>query len=163
MRIGALVFAGLGLVALDASASDTKAEKAIPDDCPVTLSTEPPFVPPAPYDPTFAGGFWHGSKALAVYLPADGRLATHGNRRKMIWYRENYHWTDDRLWSRLLISGHRLDSSSNAKPYADHATNASLAKGVTVLMHIVVIPEPGCWQLEGNYDGDYVSFVAWVD
>ena len=67
-----------------------------------------------------------------------------------------------RQFTRLKITGRRLDSAGNAAPYIEGPNNAVLAKEFTVMMNIIVFPERGCWQLEGNYDGDYLAFVVWV-
>jgi hypothetical protein len=138
------------------------ARKSIAETCPITVPGEPRFSPPNEQS-AFTSGFWHGDERLAVYLNPDVSLFRQKQRQKMIWYRKGYSWRDDRPIAPLRITGRRLDSPGDAAPHIEGPSNASLAKGFTVMMNIVVFPEPGCWQLEGNYDGDYVAFVVWVD
>jgi len=166
MRTASALFASLALVSLPLWAAPHR--NLAPDSCPVTLPTEPRFTPPNAKD-EFGSGFWHGDERLAVHLNPAVRLFGPKERQKMIWYRRGYTWQDDRTLqdnrrvAPLRITGRRLDSANDAAPYIEGPSNALLAKEFTVMMNIIVFPEAGCWQLEGNYDGDYLAFVVWVD
>ena len=80
----------------------------------------------------------------------------------MMWYRERS--APDGLWTApLQISGYRLDSGDDAAPYVEGPSVSRFEDRFTILGNIIVFPTRGCWQLSGNYDGDYLSFVVWVD
>ena len=160
MRTASALFASLMLASLPLWAAPYR--NAAPDTCPVTLPTEPRFTPPNAGSEA-ASGFWHGDERLAVYLNPGARLFIPRQRQKMTWYRRGYTWQDDRPIAPLRITGRRLDSANDAAPYIEGPNNAVLAKEFTLMMNIIVFPERGCWQLEGNYDGDYLAFVVWVN
>lgn len=166
MRTASALFASLALVSLPAWAAPYR--HAAPDSCPVTLPTEPRFTPPNAGRES-ADGFWYGDERLAVYLNPGAKLFMPKQRQKMIWYRRGYTWQEDRTLqgdrrvAPLRITGRRLDSANDAAPHIEGPSNASLGNEFTVMMNIIVFPEPGCWQLEGNYDGDYLAFVVWVN
>jgi hypothetical protein len=150
------------LALLSISPCAAAARQPIPESCPITAPGEASFTPHNS-ESVLARGFWHGDERLAVYLNPGASLFRQKQRQKMMWYRKAYSWRDDRPIAPLRITGRRLDSAGDASPHIEGPNNASLAKGFTVMMNIVVFPEPGCWQLEGNYEGDYLAFVVWVD
>jgi hypothetical protein len=113
MRYAALIFASLCLVALDARADDAKTQKPIPDDCPVTLPTEPRYVPLGQKVIEPGGSvFLYGWDALFTQIYSDGRWrgikTTTGTRNKSAWFRKNAAITRATLcrsrcgWSDLL-------------------------------------------------------------
>ena len=55
------------------------------------------------------------------------------------------------------------DSGDDAAPYVEGPSVSRFEDRFTILGNIIVFPTRGCWQLSGNYDGDYLSFVVWVD
>jgi hypothetical protein len=164
MRNAPLFIASLALVMLDGQADDVKDQKPIPNDCPVTLAAAQEFSPPN-FDANalFAEGFWHGDEKLAVYLQSDGRLHAFKQRQEMTWYTAGYAWGDYATETPLRIIGRRLDSASKAAPHIEGMNNAALTKGLSGMTHFIEIPERGCWRIDADFEGDYLSFVVWVD
>jgi hypothetical protein len=161
MRYVALIFASLCLVRLDARADDAKTQKPIPDDCPVTLPTEPRYDPELPYGrETNIGSFWYGSDALFVWIRADGRWPRQQDR--MLWFRKQRDWQADHPRPQLNVTAHRIDADG---PLAIFLPVQSESPGVhaAVLQTAIKLPARGCWQISGNYKSDFLSFVVWVD
>jgi hypothetical protein len=161
MRYARLLLAACALFAFGAAA-DPNEKKPIPDDCPVTLRSEPAFVPLGS-DSALEDAFWHGDQRLAVYLNPGARLFVQEQRQKMVWYRERHagqkvHWT-----APLMIAGFRLDSANDEAPYIEGPSISRFEDGFAIMGNIIVFPTRGCWQVSGNYEGDYLSFVVWVD
>jgi len=159
------VIASALLLSLNAR-SDDKSQTPIPDNCPVTLPTEPRFIPPAPqkdFGPN-SGMFWHGTDALFTHIYSDGRWrgikeAT-GTRNKSFWYRKDAKWIDEYPYQ-LVVTAKRLDVPGPMLT-VPRVTNAIMGKEVAMLL-MLELPQRGCWQVTGNYKSDYLSFVVWVD
>lgn len=153
-----------------ASLAETAAAQATastpPENCPVTVPPDPPFVPPAPYSGLGAEGyFWYGSHSLWVALPRDGVWTdlthdSHGYSRKMPWWREGYVW-DEEPEPPLVVTGERLDSE--APPLAASSANGAYAPvaGSAMVMG-ADFPSLGCWRITGNYRDAELSFVVWL-
>jgi hypothetical protein len=92
-----------------------------PVSCPVTVSQDQPFTPPAPYDTLgFQGYFWFGSDSLWTSLPEDGVWL--GYTQKVFWWRDGYVWNEEPK-PNLILTGERLDAK--APPLnVSRATNA---------------------------------------
>jgi len=139
-----------------------------PDTCPVTPAPLSAFVPPAPFPaqpPTaYAGQFWYGTPALWTMLGADGSWgglpkSAGGYSQKVFWWSAGYRASGMPVPA-LTVSGRRLDGPSDPL-LAARATNASADFGEAMLVG-VVLPEPGCWEITGNYQGHDLSFVVRV-
>jgi hypothetical protein len=164
MRVAALIAASLALLASEGRGADANKRNPIPDDCPVTLPAGQEFSPPtSDANALFAEGFWHGDGRLAVYLESDGRLHAFKQRQEMTWYTAGYAWQNYPSEAPLRITGRRLDSASKAAPHIEGMNNAELTKGLSGMRHFIEIPERGCWRIDADFEGDYVSFVVWVD
>jgi hypothetical protein len=166
MRRIALIAIALALVALHSLAVASEHESAIPNDCPVTLPSEPRFIPPAPHadTPADSGMFPIGTEALFTYINSDGRwrgitLST-GTRNKSFWYRKDSDWRDEYPYQ-LVITLQRLDADG-PQVKSPRMTNAIMGEEYALLT-MIELPTRGCWQITGNYKGDYLSFVVWND
>jgi len=160
------------LIAVGLSACGTIAPPGAPteagDTCPVTPAPQPPFVPPAPYPaqspPAYAGQFWYGTPALWTMLGADGSWSAlpksaGGYSQKVFWWSAGYRASEMPVPA-LTVTGRRLDGASEPLSAA-RATNASADFGEAILVG-VVLPQPGCWEITGNYQGHDLSFVVQV-
>jgi hypothetical protein len=142
-----------------------------PPSCPVTKSPPNPFVPPQPY-PSQLGpeGFWFGSEKLWIQLPTDGtwKHLPHYNptdtafRQKVQWWRQGYDWRTEHE-PQLTITGRRLDSAAAPLATDEHANAADPMSGHPSIMTGIFIPTVGCWQITGDYKGDKLTFVIWVE
>ena len=129
--------------------------------CPVTTA------PSQQEESRPAPGLWrHGSDVFGVFLSRDNRwhgmTAEHHYRNKVFWYRQGY---DGRAEPRpaLTVHGRRLDGPAE-RVTITNATNASHADfGGWSMLTMVEFPEPGCWEVTGEYGRDTVTFVVRVD
>jgi len=139
----------------------------------VTTRPATPFVPPAPYS--------HESSPQAFAIGTD-RLWTElgepmmwgwvphrpGHERdltaKVFWFRVGYNWHTEPV-PKIKVTGKRLDGA--APPLAlpqGPATNAIIDEdGTGAMLTGIWIPTPGCWEISGDYAGDKLSFVVWVE
>jgi hypothetical protein len=89
---------------------------------------------------------------------------------KIFWWRVGYDWRAEPQ-PNLTIAGRRLDGPApplmvmtwprrDAAPA--QATNAIMGHTSAMLTGIYV-PTPGCWEITGDYQGDKLSFVVWVE
>ena len=128
--------------------------------CPVTT-------PPASDLARSGSDVWrYGSDVFGVFLPRDGRwhgmAAEQHYRNKVFWYREGYDGRREPVPA-LTVHGRRLDGS-DARVTITQATNASHADfGGWAMLTMVEFPEPGCWEVTGEYGRDTVSFVVRVE
>ena len=137
-------------------------------DCPVTLPSNPAFVPPGPHadGAPWQDTFWYGTPELWTLLPVEGRWANlpfyDGHyTQKVFWWRDGYSWTEEPQ-PQLRISGRRLDAPA-APMEVSEATNAFNASDIKSAMLVGVdIPTPGCWEITGEYREATLSFVIWV-
>jgi hypothetical protein len=138
----------------------------VPDTCPVTRSTVPPFVPPWPY-PLKAGPgwFWFGTKRLWTMLPAGGVWSglphtESGYTQKMGWFNEAFNWRLE-SYPAITVIGRRLDRA------ALHLKVTGINGGHTETLESVMgvrvnIPSLGCWEIKGQYRDAHLTFVVWV-
>jgi hypothetical protein len=148
----------------------------VPDTCPVTKSTDRPFIPPWPYPAKpYEGGFWTGTDGLWIAPPADGTWGgqhfsttdpASGNKTdwwreaKVSWWRQGYDWRVDGP-PKLKVTGRRLDST--APPLvADEANAVRIRFPKAYMMDGLYFPAPGCWEITGRYEDDELTFVVWV-
>jgi hypothetical protein len=141
--------------------------KSPPANCPLTVSQDPAFVPPAPYDALgFKGYFWYGSDSLWTSLPQDGVWFglpdnPEGYTQKVFWWRDGYVWNEE-LEPNLVVTGERLDAA--APPLkVSRATNAYASDIGSAMLVGVDFPAFGCWKITGKYnDQTELSFVVRV-
>jgi hypothetical protein len=137
-----------------------------PANCPITVSQNPLFVPPAPYDSMgYDGEFWYGSDSLWTAVRENGiwEALPHnpeGYTQKVFWWRDGYVWTEE-PGPALTVTGERLDAP--APPlHASEATNASASDIGSAMLVGVDLPTLGCWKITGRYGDAELSFVVWV-
>ena len=157
----------------------------VPASCPVTRRPAKVFVPPSPYQRETSDRrcFWLGTEKLWTELcePMSWQWAPHqpGHEQevqpltnKRSWLRVGYDWRVEPQ-PKLTIAGRRLDGPSaplmvmtwprgNGAPA--QATNAILDNtGRGAMLTGVYVPVPGCWEITGDYEGDKLSFVVWLE
>lgn len=133
--------------------------------CPITQAPILPFVPPAPYPIEPPEGFWHGTAALWTRLDAEGRWQLGGPNQltqKVFWWYPGFdgarEWSPD-----FTLTARRLDTGQS-KVLSRKATNAFVASfGGSTILTGVKMPSAGCWEVTGEYRGNTLSFVVWVD
>lgn len=145
--------------------------RTAPQSCPVTQPPQKAFVPPSPY-PNESGpdGFWFGSEKLWIQLPTDGtwKHLTHYNptdtafRQKLQWWRQGFNGRTEPQPPLTLI-GKRLDSPNAQLATDDQANAADPISDHASMMTGIFIPTVGCWQVTGDYKGDKLTFVIWVE
>ena len=142
-----------------------------PATCPITQPPSEPFVPPAPYPTKHseATSFWLGSEKLWTLRPIDGLwygLRTvepdSGHeiyRDKVFWWRKGYDWRTENP-PQLKVTGKRLDAPAPAL-YPERANPAFIK--IPAIVTGINIPTVGCWEMTGDYKGDKLTFVVWVE
>jgi hypothetical protein len=150
--------------------TETATSKIVPHDppasCPITISQNPPFVPPAPYDLMgYEGEFWYGSNSLWTAVRQNGiwealPYNSEGYTQKVFWWRDGYVW-DQEPEPELTVTGERLDAPAPALN-ASKATNAFASDIGSAMLVGVDMPTLGCWKITGKYGEAELSFVVWV-
>jgi hypothetical protein len=157
----------------------------VPASCSVTRRPAKVFVPPSPYqrETSEASCFWLGTEKLwtEVCEPMIWHWTPHqpGHEQeiqpltaKTFWFRVGYDWRSEPQ-PKLTITGRRIDGAApplmvmtwprrNATPA--QATNAIMDRsGRGAMVTGVYVPVAGCWEITGDYEGDKLSFVVWVE
>jgi len=134
--------------------------------CQTTLPPDPPFTPPFPYQQNLSkGSFWYGTEKLWTGLHVAGTWGglqnNKGYREKVFWFRQGY---DARTEPKpaLTVTGRRLDGDTATFTVLD-ATNAYSPGSWSAMLTAFEIPTAGCWELRGDYHGDSLSFIVWVE
>jgi hypothetical protein len=151
------------------------ADTEVPASCPVTLPSEPAFIPPGPYPKVPPGAphsFWHGASGLWTMLDSDGvfkggptvskeQPGVVKMRNKSLWWSPGFHpmGTPEPT---LKIEGRRLDGDAPSlpQPWVTNAHDESF--GGWTMLTMLELPPAGCWEVTGSYGADYVTFVVWV-
>jgi hypothetical protein len=154
-------------------ADNSLAGNEVPASCPVTLPSEPAFVPPGPYPPAPPGSpdmFWHGTPGLWTMLYSNGvhrglpaaskrYPGVDAMRNKSFWWSPGFHPVGPP--EALKVKGRRLDS--DAPPLEQPwVTNAEVPEfGGWTMLTMLELPL-GCWEVTGSYGSNSVTFVVWV-
>lgn len=162
----------ISLLALTAMGQQNSPRQALarPASCPVTAPPAVPFTPPHPYE-LGNNSFWLGTEKLWTAVRKSGEVWGWAPRApghehevqpltsKTFWasvdfkYREEYP-------PELKVTGKRLDG--DAPPLLTlQPTNAFPGPAAAMLVGVYV-PTPGCWEITGDYKGQKLSFVVWV-
>lgn len=166
MRYAALALASFALVMLDGRAV-AEEQTPIPDDCPVTLPTEPLYVPPGQKAAEPGGVFLYGTDALFTQIYSDGRWrgikSESGTRNKSAWFRKDAEWGGERPYQ-LVVTVKRMDAKRPMLT-VPRVTNMLVGKEQeeVAMLLMIELPERGCWEVTGNYKSDSLSFVVWLD
>ena len=153
-----------GAASLTGTAEVEIAASLPPENCPVTVPQDLPFVPPPPYSELGVKGYyWYGSNSLWVALPQNGVWSSlphdaHGYTQKIPWWREGYVWNEEPEPS-LTVTGERLDTK--APPIeASQANGAYADEFGSAMMMDASFPSSGCWKITGKYRDAELSFVV---
>jgi hypothetical protein len=170
LRLGVLI----SVVAMTAMGQQNSSRQALvpPASCPVTVPPADPFIPPHPYERSDnKNGFLLGSDKLWTGLRKSGvwwwgpHAPGHEQEvqpltEKVFWgsvafnYRKEYP-------PKLKVTGRRLDGEA---PPLLTLTPTNACPGPTAAMLTgVYVPTPGCWEITGDYKGQKLSFVVWVE
>lgn len=163
----------ISVVCLTAMAQQNSSRQPVvpPSSCPVTVPTGNPFAPPSPYE-LGEKSFWLGTEKLWTALRKSGEVwhwAPHkpGHEQevqpltvKTFWGSVDFDWKKE-YPPGLRVTGRRLDG--NAPPLLTlPATNAFPGPAAAMLVGVYV-PTPGCWEITGEYKGQKLSYVVWVE
>jgi hypothetical protein len=162
----------ISLVALTAMGQQNSSQEALvpPASCRLTVPPAEPFTPLPPYE-LGENSFWLGTEKLWTVLRKSGEVWGWAPRApghehdvqpltaKTFWgsvdfdYRKEYP-------PELKVTGKRLDG--DAPPLLTlRATNAFPGPAAAMLVGVYV-PTPGCWEITGDYKGQKLSFVVWL-
>jgi hypothetical protein len=154
--------------------SATQPRSGVPASCPVTTPPAHPFTPPAWYEPP-DDSFWLGSEKLWIegYKSGVWDWEPHkpGHEHevqpltvKISWGSVDYEWRKEPR-PNITVTGRRLDGE--APPLLLMPTTHSLLGPEpnptrAAMLTGVYVPTPGCWEITGDYNGQKLSFVVWV-
>jgi hypothetical protein len=164
----------ISLVALTARAQQNSSQQHFvpPVSCPVTVRPAVPFTPPAPYELESENGFWLGSEKLWTTLGKSGEVwywAPHaaGHEHevqpltvKTFWGSADFNYREE-YPPELKVTGRRLDG--DAPPLLTMRTTNAFPGPAAAMLVGVYVPTPGCWEITGDYKGQKLSFVVWVE
>ena len=168
-----------GLAALTAGAQQTSSQptsrqtETVPVSCSLTPRPATEFVPPADYraEKLPENAFFIGSEKLWTVIrePMVWQWRPHGPgheldlTEKIFWYRVGYSAYKEPI-PKLRVTGRRLDGHAPAlvTPQGP-ATNVIMDSERGAMLTGVYVPAPGCWEITGDYEGDKLSFVVWVE
>jgi hypothetical protein len=166
----------MSLVALTAMGQQNSSQQPSaprpPASCPVTAPPANPFTPPGPYKPgENTNSFWFGTEKLWTELQKSGvwywtpHEPGHEHQVqpltvKTFWWSVDFNWKKE--WPvELKVTGRRLDG--DAPPLLTlRSTNAFVDQPIAAMLSGVYVPTPGCWEITGEYKGQKLSFVVWV-
>jgi hypothetical protein len=162
------VFLYVGLLLADQGLSVLHVNARVGTDCAVTVSPNPPFVPPFLKSinvPT--GMFWYGDGELWTLLDSN---AWHGpNPADCRGYCTKLTYWDQAFDGRkepeptLIVTGRRLDRE--VPLVVATKAHAVFIKGPmpAAMMTTIDIPESGCWEITAKYHDHKLSFVRTVE
>jgi hypothetical protein len=166
----------ISLVALTAMGQQNSSRQALvpPASCPVTAPPAVPFTPPAPYEPIEPSdngkSFLLGTEKLWTAVWKSGvwgwapRAPGHEHEvqpltTKTFWGSVDFNYREE-YPPELKVTGRRLDGDA---PALLTLTPTNAFPGPTAAMLVgVYVPTPGCWEITGDYKGQKLSFVVWV-
>lgn len=166
----------ISLVALTAMGQQNSPEQALvpPASCPVTAPPAVPFTPPGPYEPI------EPSANRKIFLLGTEKLWT-DVRKSGVWYwaphapgheHEVQPLTAKTFWGsvdfnyreeyppKLKVTGRRLDGE--APPLLTLTPTNAFPGPAAAMLVGVYVPTPGCWEITGDYKGQKLSFVVWL-
>ena len=155
------------------ASDDNRARSEVPASCPVTLPSEPAFIPPGPYPKTAPSSphtFWHGTPGLWTMLDSNGVYSglpspwpehpgVDRMRNKSFWWTPGFRPMGPP--EPLKIEGRRLDADAPPleQPWVTNAHHPDF--GGWTMLTMLELPI-GCWEVTGSYGADRVTFVVWV-
>jgi hypothetical protein len=162
----------ISLVSLTAMGQQNSPQRSVvPASCPVTVPAANAFTPPSQYE-LGEKSFWWGTEKLWTAILKSGEVwywAPHEPGReqevqpltaKTFWASVDFNWKTE-YPPGLKVTGRRLDG--DAPPLLTMtATNAFPGPAAAMLVGVYV-PTPGCWEITGEYKGQKLSYVVWVE
>lgn len=152
------------LVAATTFLGEADTLEGVPEWCPVTVPgydaftpfAEMPEGPPPVYDEV-----WYGSPQLWTKLASQGEKWSGSNRT--FWWSDAYSPQDP---GRITVTARQL---GEAAPIVEASEVAGTGFSPFMLMPThesvtllsIEIPEPGCWEVTGEYEGTTLSYVIW--
>jgi hypothetical protein len=132
--------------------------------CPVTTRPDPPFVPPAPYEPNaVAGRFWYGTNDLWVERPASGvdnalpYSKEEGYSDKLFLWKQGNDGTKEHRPD-IIVVVKRLDVA--APLTSSRGGNNIFVDGTWMMATGVTYPTAGCWEVTAANNGHMLTFVV---
>jgi hypothetical protein len=165
------------LAALTACAQEISSQpssrqtETVPASCPLTHRPTSKFVPPVDYrDALPEGTFYIGSEKLwtVIHEPMVWGWRPHrpGHEldltNKIFWHRVGYSARMEPV-PKLRVSGRRLDGPAHALVTPQGPATNAIMGSENAMLTGVYVPAPGCWEITGDYEGDKLSFVVWVE
>lgn len=149
--------------------SGTQPRSGAPASCRVTTPPEHPFMPPGTYE-LGKNQFWLGTEKLWTALFKSGiwEWAPHkpGHEHqvqpltaKIFWMSVDYNWRTEP--PNITVIGRRLDGV--APPLLLLPPTNAIGEPLGAMVTGVYVPTPGCWEIPGEYKGNKLSFVVWVE
>ena len=142
-----------------------------PASCPVTVPPVDPFTPLGPYELS-EKSFWLGTDKLWTSLLKSGEVwywAPHapGHEQevqpltvKTFWLSKDFNYREE-YPPELKVTGRRLDGDA---PPLLTLTPTNAFPGPTAAMLVgIYVPTPGCWEITGDYKGQKLSYVVWLE
>jgi hypothetical protein len=134
--------------------------------CPVTTPSNPPFVPPAPYEVNAGEArFWYGTNDLWTQLPANGAerglpyTEGEGYSNKLGLWKQGYDGTKEPQPD-IIVVVKRLDITMPLTS-SRGGTNAFF-DGTWAMLTGVTYPTAGCWEVTSYHGGHTLTFVVSV-
>src|SRR5215217_518506 len=143
---------------------------APPASCPVTVTPPHPFTPPGAYE-LDENSFWLGTEKLWTSLQKSGAVwywAPHAPghehevqplTEKTFWMSRDFNYREE-YPPELKVTGRRLDGF--APPLLTLTPTNAFPGPTTAMLVGVYVPTPGCWEITGDYKGQKLSFVVWL-
>ena len=142
--------------------------------CPVTVPSQPAFVPPEPYppEPPFEQA-WYGTAELWTILDSNGSVwrglpvgqGPHAVGDKTLWFSHNFTTAEGDDFSgdaAITLSAEELDGSSPR--VVEKGGVPSFNRDILNFMLVGLgLPEPGCWEVTARYQGAELSYVLLVE
>jgi hypothetical protein len=165
------------LAALTANAQQTSSQPASPETetvpswCFVTPRPATEFTPPADDSEKLPKDlFYIGSEKLWTVItePMIWHWRPHrpGHEldptEKIFWYRVGYKARKEPI-PKLRVTGRRLDGPAPALVTPQGPATNAIMGSQNAMLTGVYVPTPGCWEITGDYEGDRLSFVVWVE
>jgi len=162
----------ISLVALTARGQQNSPQQPLvpPASCPVTIPPANPFKPPKPYEVVGRNSFEAGTERLWINLRKSGvwvwgpHKAGHQNEvqpltEKLFWVSRDFNWREE-YPPEIRVTGKRLDGP--APPLLTMTPTNAFPGPAAAMLVGVYVPTPGCWEITGDYKGEKLSFVVWV-
>jgi len=165
-----LMISLVGLTAMGQQNSPQERPVA-PASCPVTVAPAVPFTPPGcPELGENDNTFWFGTEKLWTGLRKSGvwgwgpHAPGHEHEvqpltAKIFWWSVDYDRHREGN-ADLKVTGRRLDG--DAPSLLTLPTTNALGSPYDAMLTGVYVPTPGCWEITGDYKGQRLSFVVWL-